>query len=172
MPGLTQSLEKILYYFASYATLHGREGYSKALEQTLILPEPQRSEQLEILKASIVEILRIEDDDSEIKNFISKYGLSVKESNEFIDFLGKDSGFIPFNDSSDGFITLSSYLKTKLEERLYDKLILFIKFQFGHKYWDQVEYQEKNDENVNNVLVQIHGKSPVLAKFVHNQLLN
>jgi hypothetical protein len=169
---ITPQLERVLQNFSSYANIIGRSGYSKSLQTALILPEPQRTNQLNILKASISELLNINNDDSEFRNFISKYDLKAPEIFELIEFLGEDFGFKFFSDTDDQeYVTVSSFFKKNLGEKLFDKLSLFVKLKFGKKYWEEIEYTEYSQERINGLLDKLYKLSPVLANYVYAKLV-
>ena len=167
---ITPSIEKILLNFASYSSLIGRNGYSESLKETLLLPEPEKSSQLNILKSTIIEIFNISSDNSEFRDFVDKYNLTADGIKEFLIFLGPDSGLKYFNEEDSRFVTVSSFLKSKLEERFYGEVILFIKIQFGKKTWEEYEYAEADSNKVNNLLVLIDLKSNMLASYIQSRL--
>ncbi len=165
---ITSSLEKTLLNFASYAHIVGRSEYANSLRETLLIPEPLRNEQLDILKYSISEILTLSVDNSDFKEFVRKYDLSADNIKEFLRFLGPDSGLNYYpEETEDVFITISSFLKSKLDERLYDRLVLYIKLTFGIKYWENIDYSEMKKEKFDNFLSHINSKSPKLAEYIN-----
>ena len=119
---ISKSLEKTIFHFASYASILGRKGYAQALIESLRLQEPEKTAQLDILKSSMIEIFNINSSNLEFREFIDKYNLSVDDIKEFLLFLEEDFGFNYFdNEKSIQYITIPSFLKTKLEEKLYDE---------------------------------------------------
>ncbi|MEI7604124.1 MAG: hypothetical protein WCJ19_03830 [bacterium] len=169
---ITPTLERTLLNFASYALIIGRAEYAKSLREALLSPEPQKSEQISILKHSIIEIFQIGDDDSEFRSFVHKYGLSVDSLKEFLNFLGPDSGLRYFaEDEPDVYITVASYMRSKLDEKICDRLILFIKMTFGKKYWEEIEYKEAKSAVINKLLEKINTKSVPLTQYLYENLI-
>jgi len=171
MNEITPTLEKILLNFASYAAIIGRKEYGEILRQTLFFPEPEKSEQLHILKSSISEIFSISDQNIEFREFTNKYNVTAQGIKEFLHFLGPESGIEFFNDESEKiFITLSSFLKSKITERLYDKIVLLMKLSYGKKYWGEIEFAELNVENYKKFSNKLNQISSDVAQYVNQEI--
>ena len=168
---ITPTLEKTLLNFASYVSILGRREYSEILRKTLNLPEPERLEQLQILKATITEIFSMSPDHEDFHDFVKKYDIGADSIKDFLNFLGPDTGLAYIGEENQRvIITVPTFLKSKLDEKIYDKVSLFCKLKFGHTFWEEIEYKEYHDDVIQKLLYKIQPVSSDLAKYLYTSI--